>query len=62
MEQICQAAVEVSQAALGSPGSWPCEETRFMALQILEAVEVNGIVPPWTLIAPLVALTSDPSR
>ena len=63
MAQICQLAVDVSGSAAVTPGGTKfCEETRHMALLILEAVERNGILPPWQLIPPLVALVTDPSR
>lgn len=38
------------------------EELRNCALYVLEAVERNGVVPPWTLVPPLLALITDPSR
>ena len=38
------------------------EELRNCALHVLEAVEKNGVMPPWTLVPPLLALTTDPSR
>ena len=38
------------------------EELRNCALHVLEAVERNGVMPPWTLVPPLMALITDPSR
>ena len=38
------------------------EELRSCALHVLEAVERNGVLPPWTLVPPLMALITDPSR
>ena len=62
MKEVRSLATEVSSCPVGSPGHKPCEESRHMALQILEAVERNGILPPWEIIPTLVALVTDPSR
>lgn len=49
--------------ALGQPDCFDSgEELRKCGLQVLEAVERNGVVPPWTLVPPLMALITDPSR
>lgn len=38
------------------------EELRNCGLHVLEAVERNGVVPPWTIVPPLLALITDPSK
>ena len=38
------------------------EELRNCGLHVLEAVQRNGVMPPWTLVPPLLALITDPSR
>ena len=60
-ESILALAVIAKPLAAGSP-SLQCEELRNSALHVLDAVERNGVMPPWTLVPPLIALATDPSR